>query len=212
MPWHNFCETFYAFLGSRVWCWLDTNTWLSLFWNSLPTILLNIKLFWWLANWVFVSFFIVFYLKLCQKCLFGNLWNKGSCCFWNVSSTDWWWASNYSDWQPTSHSNVKMGRSFYSRAIQLFPEGFHECENFEKFQEIHVVCSLIVFREYFFCTITDGSPRWTLTDNENKQPDSKLLSTVYLKLFLWWWNSLWNINCFLPIWSKRLKYICFLGI
>ena len=80
-----------------------------------------------------------------------------------------------------------------------------------RFWEIHVVCSLVVFREYFFCTITDGSPRWTLTDNENKQPDSKLLSTVYLKLFLWWWNSLWNINCFLPISSKRLKYICFLG-
>ena len=114
--------------------------------------------------------FHCFCVKLCQKCLFGNLWNKGSCCFWNVSSTDWWWASNYSDWQPTSHSNVKMGRSFYSRAIQLFPEGFHECENFENFREIHVVCSLVVFREYFFfaqslMTIPGGLWRIMKTNN-----------------------------------------------
>ena len=28
--------------------------------------------------------FHCFCVKLCQKCLFGNLWNKGTCCFWNV--------------------------------------------------------------------------------------------------------------------------------
>ena len=104
--------------------------------------------------------------------------------------------SNYSDWQPplTQMSNWaefpptdQKRRLCVCSALNLS------------------TCAYWNWKRVKSCANRSHDNRgWTLAYKENKQGDPKLLSTVYLKLFLWA-GTLCNVNCFSLIQNTTKK-------